>query len=203
MENKKNRLAGLICYEIGPIDRVDDRGGPWRDDISEFLFSLDIGVHNPLKKSLDWGVESEDGRLWRQDSLQKAELLHSQGLIHESNKICEAVHEQMKDIVASDLRSVDRSDFMIAYVDLDVHMAGSYSEITHATLQRKPVIICCEQGKYHIPMWLYGLCQHEMFFSNWDEVKIYINHMAYDDNVDHLKRWRFFNMNKIYNREIF
>ncbi len=199
----KNRLAGLICYEVGPIDRVDDRGGPWRDEISEFLFSLDVGVINPLKKGLDWGLESEESRQWRADSLLKAETLNSQGHIYDSNKICDSVSDQMKDIVASDLRSVDKSDFIVAYIDLDIHTAGSYSEITHAALQRKPVIICCKQGKYKVPMWLYGLLNHQMFFSTWNEVKSYIQHVAYDEHVEHFKRWRFFDMNKIYGREIF
>ena len=199
----KNRLAGLICYEVGPIDRVDDRGGPWRDEISEFLFSLDVGVINPLKKGLDWGLESEESRQWRADSLLKAETLNSQGHIYDSNKICDSVSDQMKDIVASDLRSVDKSDFIVAYIDLDIHTAGSYSEITHAALQRKPVIICCKQGKYKVPMWLYGLLNHQMFFSTWNEVKSYIQHVAYDEHVEHFKRWRFFDMNKIYGKEIF
>lgn len=203
MGQNKNRLAGLLAYEIGPIDRVDDRGAIWRDELEPFLLSLNIGILNPLKKPISWGQESEESRQWRAESLERAKALCSQNNIYDANKICDAVHEQMRDIVAADLRLVDKADFMIAYIDLDIHTCGSYSEITHAALQRKPVIICCKQGKYQVPMWLYGLLNHQMFFSNWEEVKDYIQHVAFDDNVEHFKRWRFFKMNQVYGREIF
>ena len=199
----KNRLAGSIAYLAGPMDRVADRGVEWREDLQDFLWDLNIGVLNPCNKPIEWGIENEDSRKWRWDSRDKAELLYSQGHIHESNKICEAVYEQMKDVVASDLRCVDKSDFIILHIDMDVHMCGSYNEQTTACLQRKPVITHCKQGKFKVPDWLWGICQHEMFFTTWKEVKDFIYHMAFDKDVKHYKRWRFFDVNKIYNREMF
>ena len=199
----KHRLAGHIAYLAGPMDRVEDRGVEWRIDIEQFLQGMDIGVLNPCNKPLDWGVEDEDARMWRKESILKAEKLWNNGHLHESHKICKAIHEQMRDIVGSDLRCVDHCHFVILHVDLAVHSCGSYNEQTHACLQRKPVIVHCKQGKHHVPDWLWGICQHEMFFSTWDHVKQYIEHMAYDEKVEHLKRWRFFDMNKIYGREIF
>ena len=198
-----HRLSGSIAYLAGPMDRVEDRGVEWRNDIQQFLWNMNIGVLNPCDKPLDWGIENEDSRKWRWDSRSKAETLYTQGHHHESHKICEAVHESMRDIVGSDFRCVDKADFIILYIDLDVHMCGSYNEQTTACLQRKPVVIYCKQGKFHTPDWLWGICQHEMFFSAWQEVKDFIKHMAFDENVKHYKRWRFFDINKIYGKKIF
>lgn len=196
-----NRLRGQTIYLAGPMDRVLDRGVEWRLDIQQFLWSeLEAGVFNPCDKPIDWGKENEDARMWRHESLQKAKLLCLQGHIHESNKICDAVHDQMRDIVASDLRGIDVSHAVIMYIDTSVHMCGTYNEQTHACLQRKPVIVCCKQGKFGIPDWLWGICEHEMFFSNWNEVKSYLKHVAFDDNVKHFKRWRFIDMEKVYGR---
>lgn len=183
------------------MDRVQDRGVEWRNDIQDFLFDMGIGVLNPCDKPINWGLENENSRQWRQQSLIQASELYKQGLIHDANKICEAIHEHMRDVVASDLRCIDKSDATILYVDTDVHMCGSYGEQTHACLQRKPVIVFCKQGKFNIPDWLWGICQHEMFFSTLEEVKWYIEHVAYDDNIKHYKRWRFFDFKKMYGRD--
>lgn len=203
MENKKNRLAGSIFYFAGPMDRIADRGIEWRLDMQEFLWSINTGVFNPCDKPINWGLEDEDSRQWRWNSREQARLLYEKGLVHESNKICDAVHEQMRDIVSSDLRGIDSCHAVILYIDLDVHMCGSYNEETIACLQRKPVITCCKQGKFKVPDWLWGICQHEMFFSSWDEVKKYIHNIAFAEKVNHMKRWRFLDMNKIYGRQIF
>jgi hypothetical protein len=198
---KFNRLKGHLFYGIGPMDRVPDRGVEWRKDIQEFLWrELEAGFFNPCDKPMDWGVEDEDSRQWRKESLKKAEKLFNSGHLHEANKICEAVHESMRDIVASDLRGVDTAHAMIMHIDMTTHMCGSYGEQTHACLQRKPVIVHCKQGKYNIPDWLWGICQHQMFFSTWDEVKDYLRHVAFDERVEHHKRWRFINMDKIYGK---
>lgn len=193
-----NRLKGQIFYCCGPMDRVKDRGVEWRLDIQNFLWSLEAGVFNPCDKPIDWGVEDESSREFRRNALKAAEQLHQKGHIHESDKICESIQNSMKDIVASDLRGVDTSHAVIMYVDTSIHMCGSYGEQTHACLQRKPVIVCCKQGKFNVPDWLWGICNHEMFFSNWSEVKDYLKHVAFDENVKHYKRWRFLDTNKIY-----
>ena len=198
---KKNRLKGCIFYEAGPMDRVEGRGVEWRLDMQDFIWDeLEGGVFNPCDKPIDWGVEDETSRQWRHQSIVDAAVLHAAGHTHEANKIYEAVYESMKDIVASDLRGVDTSHAVILHIDTDIHMCGSYNEQTWACLQRKPVVIHCKQGKHNVPDWLFGICQHEMMFSTWDEVKGYLKHVAFDDNVKHYKRWRFIDMDKVYGK---
>lgn len=197
-----NRLKYQIFYLAGPIDRVQDRGVEWREDMQQFLWDeLGAGVFNPVDKPISWGVEDESGRQWRRDSIKSADDLFQRGHIHEANKIYESVYEQMKDIVSSDLRGIDISHAVILHVDTDVHMCGSYGEQTHACLQRKPVIIHCKQGKRNVPDWLFGICRHEMMFGTWDEVKDYLRHVSFSDDVKHYKRWRFVNTQKVYGHE--
>jgi len=198
-----NRLQGSIGYLAGAMDRLECRGAAWRRNMTDFLWNLNTGSFNPCDKPMDWGIENEDSRQWRIEALKTAGKLYDEEHFHESFKICEAVHAQMRDIVASDFRGVDKADFVILNIDLEVHACGSYNEQTTACLQRKPVIVRCEQGKFNVPHWLWGICQHEMFFSTWNEVKAYIEHIAFDDNINHLKRWRFFDFKKIYGRNVF
>lgn len=195
----ENRLEGQLFYLAGPMDRVPDRGVEWRKDIQQFLWDLGAGVFNPCDKPIDWGVEDPHSRKWRKQSLLDAYKLEKAGKHHDSKQIYDAISQHVKDIVASDLRGIDVSNAVIMYIDVDVHMCGSYNEQTHACLQRKPVIICCKQGKHNVPDWLFGICHHEMFFSNWNEVKKYLEHVAYDNNVKHYKRWRFIDYDKAFN----
>jgi hypothetical protein len=198
---KENRLKGQIFYLGGPIDRVEGHGVEWREDIQTFIWNeLEAGVFNPCDKPIFWGVEDEDSRRWRRQSVIDAATLAAAGHIHEANKIYEAVYENMKDVVASDLRGVDTSHALILHIDTDIHMCGSYNEQAWGCLLKKPVVIHCKQGKVGIPDWLFGICRHEMMFGTWDEVKDYLRHVAFDEHAEHYKRWRFIDMDKIYGR---
>jgi hypothetical protein len=106
----------------------------------------------------------------------------------------------MRPICASDLRLVDQAGAVILHVDTDVHMCGSYGEQTWACLQHKPVVVHCSQGKFNVPDWLWGVCHPDMFFSKWSGVKDYLRHVAFDDNVEHYRRWKFIDMDKVYGK---
>jgi hypothetical protein len=82
------------------------------------------------------------------------------------------VKKEMKDIAAIDLRMVDIAHFLVMYMDLDNHMCGSY--------------------------WMFGVIPHQHMFGNWSLLLEYLHHVNEDGDVDHLKRWRFFNFSEIY-----
>jgi hypothetical protein len=50
-----------------------------------------------------------------------------------------------------------------------------------------------EQGKQHVPDWLFGTLPHEWFFSTWKELENYILHINCDEQIDLKDRWKFFN----------
>lgn len=192
---KANRLAGAKAYLVGPMDRIADGGVEWREDISTFLWNMKCGVLNPCKKPMRGVDESSEAREWRKFLKQKAGEGYSSA--------ADALSQMMKNIVGSDLRMVDLANFIIMYIDTDVHMCGSYAEQTHACLQKKPVIICCKQGKWGVPDWLWGICKHQLFFNNWDEVKRYITHINEDDEktIDTLNKWVFLDQKIIYGEQ--
>jgi len=159
-----NPLAKHLCYLAGPIDRAQDFGVGWRDEISPFLHKLGIGVLNPCDKpSINYRDGSEDSVV-----VQTINDLKSSGKHEEA-------HSTMKKIITDDLHLLDISSFIILYIDTDIHMCGSYCEVTYAALEKKPILIFCKQGKNNIPNWLYGLCNPEFFFDSLSEVQDFIS----------------------------
>jgi hypothetical protein len=183
-----NRLRGMTGYLAGPMEFCPNTGKDWREDMSTFIRSLGAGALNPLDKPTDFVVEDRE--------------LESRQMYTLAEVKCEEIHQIMKPIVGIDLRMVDEASFVILYIDTDIHTCGSYNEQTHACLQRKPVIVVCKQGKYGVPSWLWGICNHQMFFSDFEEVKEYLEHVAYDKDVKHFNRWRFFDYNKVFGKEV-
>ncbi len=184
----KHRLDGSMFYLAGPMDDAKDRGKNWRDDISAFLWSKNIGVLSPHNKAIFNSQNEDDFYFWEINNLKK------QGKFQE-------VHDKMKSVAADDYRMVDKADALILYIDRTTHMCGSYHENCMAAYQRKPVIVCCIQGIENIPNWIYSICRHEMFFHNMRQVKEYINFVCHSDNVPTYNRWRFFDYDRIFNKK--
>jgi nucleoside 2-deoxyribosyltransferase len=177
-----NRLKNQRVYLAGAMDRVADRGAGWRTIITPFLEEMGILVFNPLNKPTDTGLEDEDSHVI------KVKL--------KSQKRYDELSSMMKTIRSVDLRLVDISDFLIVNLNLDIHPCGTYEEIFWANRQKKPILMHVEQGKDHAPDWLFGTIPHQMIFSTWDELKHYLIHINSSENIDHHKRWYFFNLAK-------
>ena len=108
----------------------------------------------------------------------------------------------MKKIVSIDLHYLDLSNFVVAYLDLDVRLTGSITEITYAALEKKPIIIICPQGKAKLPNWLYGMCDHRLFFDDIESSKQYINKVNNNKIFISAERWRFINYGKVFGNEV-
>jgi hypothetical protein len=76
----------------------------------------------------------------------------------------------MERIVRQDHRCVDLSDFMVFYLDPSIHTCGSYFELQSALTQKKPYFIVVPGGKIKTPSWLFGICDHENFYSSIEDV---------------------------------
>ena len=180
-----DRLKDMLCYLSGPMDRVTwTEATDWRNRIKEFLVDINVGILDPCDKACSFGVENERIR-------ENIEALKEKEGYNE-------IQEMMKPVCAIDLRMVDIAHFLILYLDLDVHMAGSYNEAFLAVNQKKPVLIMCKQGKQNIPNWLFGVVPHEMMFSDWIELRSYLNFINSGEEVKHMNRWRFLDMDHIY-----
>lgn len=171
-----NRLKNSECYLCGAMDRVADHGVQWREELTPFLENLGVEINNPADKPPGLGaIETGDFREQRRLAKERGDW--------------DAVEDMMDPIVHVDLRMVDTSDFIIVNIDMDQHPSGTFAEMTMAALQRKPIIVHCAAGKKYVPDWWFGHAKHQMFFSTWDEVKSYLNHVNSDDYYETYGRW--------------
>lgn len=175
-----NRLRNQRVYLAGAIDRVDDKGRGWRDEITPFLKSLGVVVFNPILKPTEIGLEDNDTHL----------IKHKL----KSQKRYDELSSMMKVIRSVDLRLVDISDFLIVNLDLSIHPCGTYEEIFWANRQKKPILIHMVQGKEHTPDWIFGTIPHQMIYSDWNDIYAYLEHIHSSENIDSHKRWYFFNV---------
>jgi nucleoside 2-deoxyribosyltransferase len=191
-----SRLKGSTCYVAGGIQYIPDLGVDWRAKAEQELRSIGIGVFNPMDKAIEFANEDKHTQNYLNQLKNKAQ---STTIESERVEIYEEIAKIMRAIVRADLRMVDLSSFLLVCIDPSKHTAGTYAEMTQAFMQRKPVVCFCEQGIESIPLWWWGHGDHRMFFSSLDESLDYIKHIHEDENIEHFKRWKFFDYSKIYN----
>lgn len=173
-----NRLKNTRGYLCGAMDFSDDFGTSWRVYIREQLQSLEIVWLDPTNKPM------HDSRRGKEEVVQTRNLMRAGEYT--------AVEETMKDICFVDIRLVNISDFVVMYIDKDIHHCGTYEEFTVANMDRKPIIAIIKQGKEDAPTWLLGRIPHELIFSSINEAICYLKHIAHDRFMADLGRWLFF-----------
>lgn len=177
--HKKGLLHGKTVYLIGAIDRAPDEGAGWRQILQKQLRKrYGCNVYNPLEKPIQTGIEDEKSRIQRRQWKESGEY--------------DKLSAEVKIIRRVDLRMVDKADFMVCYIDLNVVFCGTMEEISLANRQKKPIIIFCKQGKKNIPDWLFGMLPHEMFFDNIDQVIEYLDGINNRKDTRDFGRWVFF-----------
>ena len=115
----KNILAKTKTYLIGPMQYAEGR--TWREDISEFLNSIDVTIFDPYKKpfiNAPDETESTHNELCHlmEAGKRKAELDFS-GF--------DMVADHMKKVRSFDLSMVDRADFINSSIVPNVGTSGS------------------------------------------------------------------------------
>lgn len=180
MKIKMNRLRNQRGYLCGPMDHAPDAGVGWRKRLREDTSFMDIAWLDPCNKPCDFGQEGpEEVRLGR-------ELME--------NERYEEATTMFTEVRAIDLRMVDLSDFIVVRLDFDIPSCGTHEEWVRANSQNKPVLLWMVQGKKHVPRWLIGAIPQEMIFSSYEGLYDYLAHIAYDDVIDTMGRWMFFDI---------
>jgi nucleoside 2-deoxyribosyltransferase len=183
-----SRLFGTMAYLCGAMDRVKDGGVGWRNMITPKLNKLGVIVLDPANKPIMGDVGFEEERERAERAILKQEERYQE------------IKEKVKWIRTTDLRMVDKSDFLICNIDVGVHACGTYEEIFLANRQKKPIILHVEQGKQATPDWLLGALNPELIFDEWDHVVKYLtDEVAYLENYNTLEtynRWILFNLEK-------
>jgi len=178
MDLINNNLNNMRTYLVGAMDRVPDGGVQWRDYITPILKEMNINVLDPCKKPIESAKEDVNTR-------QEIEHYKETGQF-------DKIRNKFGHIRNADLRCVDVSDFIIAQIDMNVHMCGSYEEIVTANRQKKPILVWCKQGKHQAPNWLFFMIPHEHIFSHAEDLISYLRDVDQSNNISHHKRWFFF-----------
>ena len=175
----QNNLRNMRTYLIGAMDRVKDGGIGWRNKITPHLKQMNVIILDPCNKPIESVKEDFNIR-------------HSIENLKTAGKF-DTIRKEYGHIRNADLRCVDVSDFVIAHIDISIHACGSYEEIVTANRQKKPVLIWCEQGKEHVPNWLFFMLPHETIFGSMEDLLGHLSHINTCTNYSSLDRWFFFN----------
>jgi len=168
--NKINKLSGMSCYLVGPVDRAKDDGIGWRREFREKINNrnIPIEVFDPTDKPSSLGniIYNETGV-----EKHKIQEYKRNGNIQEAINIIHKVRRY-------DLRMVDTTDFIVIYVDIDVHMCGSYDELFTAERQHKPLLAIVNPPLYeNVPDWLLDVIKQKEFFISVDECLDYLENI--------------------------
>jgi hypothetical protein len=172
-----NRLEYNRVYLCGSMEYSVDNGQDWRINIQKELKDLDLIFLDPTQKPTAVALEDEHTKALLQELRAKGDY--------------DTLKYMMSAIRAYDLRMVDMADFLIVHLDFNIQTTGSWEEIFLANRSKKPILLHYAQGRENIPYWLWGTLPKQTMFSTWEEVHNYIRHIAHDENIDDLNRWRF------------
>jgi hypothetical protein len=138
---KPNLLRDTRVYLSGPMDFVASREAEkkfgWRNRVSEFLREFGVTVFDPWFKPEIYGVKEygrEDettAKVRNQWNFENSEV---------GARARSGCADQFWPALHMDLRMVDTSDFVIAYVPTNVYSVGTPHEIILCRQQRKPVL---------------------------------------------------------------
>jgi hypothetical protein len=156
-----NVLNKTRCYQIGPIEYCPDSGVSWRQEIEEEFKKMGIITFNPLNKPfIDSVPEGKETTKYYKQKLAEGNF--------------EEVRNHFINIVSEDLRQVDYSDFVVAFLPEDVKTVGSVHEVVQSNVQKKPTFIICPQGKSKLALWWFGVIHYDYFFDSVADFISYI-----------------------------
>ncbi len=177
---KKGKLSNHRVYLAGPIDHAHDDGVGWRQRMAPFLKKMQLTILDPTDKPTSQCRFNEIGD--EKENIKKLVELER----------WDELREISKEVVLVDLRMVEVSDFMIAYIDPDIHLCGTYDEVFESLRHRKPTLIVHKGGKARMSMWLRGKLNHNFVFDTFDDLYSYLEAIHNGTIEPDYTRWVFF-----------
>ena len=156
-------LNKMMCYSVGPIDRCPDAGKTWRLKLDDWLPKYGVEHLNPHNKPFVGPQEDDTAREAINDLKKEGHVGFGE------------IREKYSYIREIDLRCVDFASFLIARVEPDHHMCGTYEEIFTANRQKKPVLCHIVGGVEHTPNWLVFTLPPWSFFNSMEEIQNHLN----------------------------
>ena len=171
------RLKSQRCYLAGAMQNTLDNGAGWRDAITPTLKKMGIVVINPITKQIEGLREDAEFEIKRKQLRKKQDW--------------DGLTDLMKPVRHADLRLVDVGDFLLVVLDINRYACGTYEELFCANRQKKPILVCMQQGKHLAPDWLFATLPHEMIFGNMDTLLTYLEHIDNAEEIDDRGLWLF------------
>lgn len=150
MSTPTTMLSGATCYLSGPMDFVLDRAEEartgWRSRVTDVLESWGVEVFDPWFKPIvanlprDYGLEDETTTDARENWTFVDSPSGAEARARVSGGFWPVMH--------TDLRMVDKSDFIIACCSTNLYSVGTPHEIVLARQQRKPVLLVSPAVRY-------------------------------------------------------
>ena len=170
-----NNCNNMTTYSIGAIDRCPNAGKDWRLELDNWLPDLGIKHINPHNKPFI-GPQEDDGAREEINNLKKLRKFKE-------------IREKYGHIRTVDLRCVDYASFLIARIDIDIHLTGTYEEIVTGVREKKPILCHIVQGVEHTPSWLILMLPEWSFFDSIEEIKEYLYKIDSTPAEQLDKRW--------------
>ena len=150
-----NVLYRTKTYLAGPMQY--NNGEAWRSKITPILEKMAVTVFNPYHKPFLKDIQENDATRKHINELMDGEKY-------------DEVQERMREIRAYDLNLVDRSDFIVAYLNPTYPTYGTVEELVTAVRMKKPTFIAVEGGKKKCPFWIMGMFPHKYIYNNIDDI---------------------------------
>lgn len=154
-------------------------GRVWREDISQFLKSKNIIFFDPYRKPFINAPDEDETTHSRMATLMKS------GEYDE-------VASHFKKVRSFDLSMVDRSDFIICYLNPEVPTYGTVEELSWAVRMKRPIFVVIEGGKQNTPLWVMGMLPHKYIYDSFEEVKQVLSNIDAGIKSIDSDRWRLF-----------
>ena len=172
-----NVLKKTKVYLVGPMEYQNGRA--WREDMTIFLNSMDITVFDPYKKPFINAPEEDE------DCHERMNKLMQSGEYDE-------VATHFKAVRAFDLSMVDRSDFIICYIDPTVPTFGTIEELVTSIRMKRPTFVVMAGGKSKTPLWIMGMLPHKFIYNSFDDIKKMLSNINDGTKSIDSDRWRLF-----------
>lgn len=172
-----NILNKTKTYLIGAMQYADGR--EWREEMTAFLNGMGITIFDPYKKPFI-------------NAPQEDETIHIRMNALMENGEFDEVAEHFRSVRAFDLSMVDRSDFIICYINPKVPTVGTIEELTTAVRMKRPTFIVVEGGKSKTPLWIMGMLPHKYIYNSFEEVKTVLTNINNGIKSLDSNRWRLF-----------
>ena len=173
-----NLLNNHIVYLAGSIEHSADNGMGWREEFKQKskLMGLNLAFLDPTHKPSNLTSETNKEKLFWMDLRNSEKYDELTSFVKNTRRI--------------DLRMVDLSSFVIAYIDPDVPSVGTTDEIIIAERQKKPVLAIIKRGKKKANLWHFAIIKHREMFDTIDECLDYLK-LINSGNITPDNRWIF------------